>query len=178
MDDVIEDDGPPGINNEFPLIRTMALDDLTALFLELIPADLQPTEDFLRPLLDHETRAVCLACILVFLISRGTVVPRRFQLEAVLGSLAGDGIIAAGTGSGKTLIMIILLLLRPADLCILIVPLKRLQLAHLEAFNSYGINTVVINEDTSVEPALWQVSNIIFDSTKIAINYFKSSRIF
>ena len=101
-----------------------------------------------------------------------------FQLEAVLGSLAGNGIIPAGTGSGKTLIMIILLLLRPANLCILIVPLKRLQLAHLEAFNLYGINTVVINEDTSVEPALWQVSNIIFDSTKIAINYFKSSRIF
>ena len=113
----------------------------------------------MESLAGHQRHNILLACVLVYLLSSGNAVPRVFQLQAVLGSFAGDGII--GTGSGKPLIMIILLLLHPTELCILIVPLKRLQQAQLAAFTTFCINTVVINEDTSDDPVLRNVRRVI-----------------
>jgi hypothetical protein len=53
--------------------------------------------------------------------------------------------------------MIILLLLRPMEAVILVVPLKCLQHSQLEAFTSFGILTVIVNEDTPDDPDLWKV---------------------
>jgi len=113
------------LQTAIPLIRSMALKELAQLFQDLVPSQRQPSDYFLGSLDNTERHTVFLACTLVFLLSHGKVVPWEFQLEAVLGALSShDGIIASGTGSGKTLIMIMLLLLRPAELCVLIVPLK------------------------------------------------------
>jgi superfamily II DNA helicase RecQ len=151
-------DAPALMEQAVPLIRTLGPAQLSKLFQDIIPSQLRPPVFFLDSLDDKQRHTVFLACVLVFVLSLGKVVPRVFQLEAVLGALSGrDGIIASGTGSGKTLVMIILLLLCPTELCVLIVPLKRLQQAQLEAFNSYAIKTVVVNEDTSDDPVLWNV---------------------
>ena len=51
------------------------------------------------------------ACLLVFSVSDGRVVPRKFQLEAGLAAYQGKNtIVNAGTGSGKTLSTVIPLL--------------------------------------------------------------------
>jgi replicative superfamily II helicase len=98
------------------------------------------------------------ACLLVYKLSNGRAIPREFQLQVVLQSLTSrDCVVSSGTGSGKTLIMIILLLLRPMEAVILVVPLKRLQHSQLEAFTSFGILTVIVNEDTPDDPNLWKV---------------------
>ncbi|KAG1828315.1 hypothetical protein F4604DRAFT_1640580 [Suillus subluteus] len=78
-----------------------------------------------------------------------TIVPRVFQLEAILATLNGrDSIITAGTGCGKTLCLIIPNLLRPDTISVTISPLKRLQITQVNACMKYGISTISINEDT------------------------------
>jgi len=54
------------------------------------------------------------ACLLVFSVSDGRVVPRKFQLIAGLAAYEQKhAIINTGTGSGKTLSMVIPLLMDP-----------------------------------------------------------------
>ncbi|KIM52659.1 hypothetical protein SCLCIDRAFT_47169, partial [Scleroderma citrinum Foug A] len=68
------------------------------------------------------------ACVIIHILSGGKIVPREFQLEATLSVLHGrDSVITAGTGSGKTLCIIIPILLRPDKITITVSPLKRLQ---------------------------------------------------
>ena len=68
------------------------------------------------------------ACLIVFVLTATIIVPRQFQLKAVLATLNGqDSVITAGTGSGKTLCIIIPILLRPGTISMTISPLKRLQ---------------------------------------------------
>jgi replicative superfamily II helicase len=85
------------------------------------------------------------------------------QLRTVLADHHGfDCLIAAGTGSGKTLPTALKILLdNPAAALttITLSPLKRLQVTQENDFNSkYGISTVVINEDTPRDDAWWDVS--------------------
>jgi hypothetical protein len=99
------------------------------------------------------------ACLLIFFLSLGKMVPRHFQLEAIAHTLTGqDGLVTAATGSGKTLIMAALSLLRPNDKTVLIVPLKRLQASQNDAFTRFNIPSIIINEDTPDDPELWKVS--------------------
>ncbi|KAF9542091.1 hypothetical protein CPC08DRAFT_717012 [Agrocybe pediades] len=95
-------------------------------------------------------KGICLrACLIIYTVTRGRVVPRQFQLEASLETYQGrDSIIIAGTGHGKTLCIVIPLLLNPKKNAILVSPLKRLQLMQVIYFTSFGICTLPINEDT------------------------------
>jgi hypothetical protein len=109
------------------------------------------------------------AVILIYLQSLGKIIPREFQLEALAESLLGqDGLITAATGSGKTLIMIMIALICPKAFSLVIVPLKQLQQTQAKAFTQYGISAVIINEDTPDDPHLWKVLDTI-------INRFHSS---
>ena len=88
--------------------------------------------------------------------------PREMQLRAVLTDRhRKDALIAAGTGSGKTLpIALNILLDDPAKKLVTITfsPLKRLQVTQENDFNSrYGIPTVVINQDTPDEEKWYNV---------------------
>ncbi|KIK79606.1 hypothetical protein PAXRUDRAFT_95859, partial [Paxillus rubicundulus Ve08.2h10] len=65
------------------------------------------------------------ACMIIYLLTATVIVPQEFQLQASLAILNGkDSIITAGTGSGKTLCIIIPLLLRPQSISITVSPLK------------------------------------------------------
>jgi ATP-dependent helicase YprA (DUF1998 family) len=113
-------------------ILTQTLPQLVLEANQLIPLHQMPSARFLEPLNDEQKTDVLRGCLLVFFLSHGKAVPRDFQLQACLGPLGGrDTILCSGTGSGKTLVLILLLLLRLSDVSLLIVPLKRLQLAQV-----------------------------------------------
>ena len=88
-----------------------------------------PTQyDDLSPFLSTLNTADHLTCLLLFRAANRKV-PRQFQLESMLATMSQhDSIIIAGTGSGKTICMILPLLLDPESISIVISPLKRLQI--------------------------------------------------
>lgn len=132
-----EDAPRPEILNQDPeqvikqLAEAVRLADLPKLRLwaqSAIDRDRLPTDEFIGGLTEVQQLDIYRGCLLVHVLSHGSQIPRQFQLEAVLAGLGGfDGIVSSATGSGKTLIMILLLLLRPNEMAMLIVPLKRLQ---------------------------------------------------
>lgn len=88
------------------------------------------------------------ACLLVFSITDGQVIPRQFQLEAGLAVYYGKNtIVNSGTGSGKTLSMAIPLLMNPEAVGIIISPLKRLQSTQGREFERFMLKPLVINQD-------------------------------
>ena len=117
------------------LVAAVHSADLATLYLlarTAIKPDQLPPNEFLNHISEIQQANVLRGCLLVHVLSRGTKVPREFQLDATLGPLDGhDVIVSSATGSGKTMIMILLLLLRPKEHTILIVPLKRLQQAQV-----------------------------------------------
>ncbi|KAF8834598.1 hypothetical protein BDN67DRAFT_871425, partial [Paxillus ammoniavirescens] len=65
------------------------------------------------------------ACLIIWVLTRGALVPHVFQLQASLTMLQQRGsIIMAGTGSGKILCVLIPMLLQPGSISITISPLK------------------------------------------------------
>lgn len=62
--------------------------------------------------------------------SQGIKSPRFFQVEAAISIIRGnDTIVRAGTGYGKTLVMILVLLHCKSEAAVTIVPLKCLQMS-------------------------------------------------
>jgi hypothetical protein len=142
-----------------PMILDMKLPALVNLASGLASDDRFPPPTFLNVLSEKQCADALRACLLVYKLSSGRVLPRVFQLQVVLESLAGhDCLVLSGTGSGKTLIMIMLSILRPKEYTILVVPLKRLQHSQSDAFAAFSITTAVINEDTPDRPQFWKAS--------------------
>jgi ATP-dependent helicase YprA (DUF1998 family) len=157
-------------------IQGAALDLLERTASDLIQNRL-PTE-YLATLSDNAKVDALRACLIIWVLTRGAVVPRVFQLQASLAMLQQrDSIIMAGTGSGKTLCLLIPMLLRPGSISITISPLKRLQTSQVRFLiikvtvnireqvheqvlecQKYAISTIAINEDTPDDPKLWEVS--------------------
>ena len=123
--------------------------------------------EFIATLNDEEKRDATRACLLVSILTYGRVVPRVFQLQASITMLCRqDSVIIAGTGSGKTLCLLIPILLRPKSISITISLLKRLQTTQISVLSPVlgltnvrrgiqvleserlGIRTIAINEDT------------------------------
>ena len=70
------------------------------------------------------------------MVTNGKKIPREFQLEAVLALLSGrDSLIDAGTGSGKTLCMVLPALLDPKAVSLVVSPLKRLQILQVKCLS-------------------------------------------
>jgi hypothetical protein len=120
--------------------------------------------DFLDSL-DDKDRIICFrVTLLCYYVTNGTQVLREMQLRAVLVDQHGKGyLVAAGTGSGKTLPMALNILLEdPSNnwITLTISPLKRLQSTQENDFNTrYSIPTIVINEDTPRDDAWWSASH-------------------
>ncbi|KAJ7201842.1 hypothetical protein GGX14DRAFT_327680, partial [Mycena pura] len=105
-------------------IRQSPLLKLESLAAEFLPAETLPRA-YLDSL-DDATRSIALrACLLVHLTSRCRFIPRQYQLEAndALENRQ-DGIVDLGTGSGKTLCLIIPNLLHPTTTSMTVSPLK------------------------------------------------------
>ncbi|KAF8548761.1 hypothetical protein OG21DRAFT_1448754 [Imleria badia] len=101
--------------------------------------------DYLATLAENDRTDALRVCLVVFIVTCFTIVPHVFQLKASLAILNGlDGIITAGTGSGKTLpvCLFIPILLRPNLISITIFPLKRLQVTQVRRGDSELINRI------------------------------------
>ncbi|KAG1721428.1 P-loop containing nucleoside triphosphate hydrolase protein [Suillus paluster] len=97
------------------------------------------------------------ARLIIYVLTATVIIPCQFQLEAMPATLNGrDSIITAGTGSGKTLCIIIPILLCPGTVTMTISPLKWLQATQVLESVKYGINTISINKDTPNDPSLWE----------------------
>jgi hypothetical protein len=103
------------------------------------------------------------ACLLIFSVTDGRVIPRRFQLEAGLAAYCGKNtIINAGTGSGKTLSMAIPLLMDLEAIGLIISPLKRLQSTQARELERFLLKPLVINQDSVLSPTEIKVFYIEF----------------
>ncbi len=95
----------------------------------IIPPSLLPPCTFMATLSDQDQITAYRACLLVYVASRAKIVPRAGQIQAALCSIHGkDSIVIAPTGWGKTLCIVIPLLLFPGTISMTISPLKRLQM--------------------------------------------------
>ena len=115
-------------------IRETSLGQLQAAVDELIPRNLMPATEFIQALSLTERTVVFRACLIVFVLSENTMVPRQLQLQAALSELAGfDSNVISGTGSGKTLAIAIPHILLPDRVLFIISPLKRLQITQVRS---------------------------------------------
>ena len=115
--------------NDLQIIRTTTGDQLISRYQDCIPSSQRLTDAFVAKLdpLEQETAYKC--CLLLYTVTGRKKIPREFQLEAMLSLLAGrDSLINAGTGSGKTLCMVLPALLDPKSVSLVVSPLKRLQI--------------------------------------------------
>ncbi|KAK6996228.1 hypothetical protein R3P38DRAFT_2565911 [Favolaschia claudopus] len=118
-----------------------------------------PSRSFLLSFSQTECAIMLRACLVIYSLTRGAMVPREGQLEASMAAITGrDSMVIARTGYGKTLCIAIPLLLQPDTMTITISPLKRLQrMQVLDFMHKYNIPTLGINEDTPNSPELWKV---------------------
>jgi ATP-dependent helicase YprA (DUF1998 family) len=127
----------PLLGMDLETIRNLSGDDLAAKYHE-ISSDQLPGQDFFSNLSASDTETVHKLCLLLYVASKGAKLPRIFQLQATLALLAGrDSLINAGTGSGKTLCMVLPALLDPGFVSLVVSPLKRLQLLQVSVLSSF-----------------------------------------
>ncbi|KAG6805127.1 hypothetical protein H0H92_000586, partial [Tricholoma furcatifolium] len=127
-------------------IQNLSGSDLEQLVVHEIPSERLPGS-FLAELGTADRPVALRACLLAWIVTARSQVPQRHQLEAFLATYHGrDSLISASTGSGKTLIIVLCLLMDdPANhhISITISPLKRLQVTQAEDFNMrYHIPTL------------------------------------
>jgi hypothetical protein len=162
------------LENRLDFIRKCSSVDLFSLICNLsLESDSRMPSDFLSSLGDVDKIFCWRAILICYMVTREQQIPREMQLRAVLADHQGfDCLIAAGTGSGKTLPTALKILLddpAAALTTITFSPLKRLQVTQENDFNSrYDINTVVINEDTPRDDAWWDVSVFRFSLIKVS----------
>src|ERR1700683_4304767 len=91
----------------------------------LVHSFLMPAAEFINALSLSERTDVFKACLIIFVLNDCTMVPRQLQLWAALTELAGFySTLISGTGSRKTLAMVIPHILRPKRVSFIISPLK------------------------------------------------------
>jgi replicative superfamily II helicase len=113
--------------------------------------------------LSKEDKTICYCvALLCYCVTLSMQIPCEMQLRVVLTDQhKKDSLVSAGTGSGKTLLIILNALLDAPDkqlVTLVISPLKCLQVTQENNFNTqYGIPAVLINEDTPREDTWWTV---------------------
>ena len=150
-------------NDTLDQIHTLSL---PALQLELdqlaVPVHLLPDTNFMDSLTEKQRMETLRMSIICWKTSGYSIFPRQYQIEASLAMLQGqDTIIDIGTGYGKTLCMILPLLLQPNSISIVISPLRRLQILQVEEFTRWGLKAIAINQDTPKDDALYMVRGLL-----------------
>ncbi|KIY53333.1 P-loop containing nucleoside triphosphate hydrolase protein [Fistulina hepatica ATCC 64428] len=107
-------------------------------------------------------------CAITWFITNRSQCPRENQLRGAVGiALGRDTFVNATTGSGKTLIACLNMLLHdPEDTprtFLMLDPLLRLQNCHAEEMSErYGLSVAVINEHTKHDDVIWQACIVIY----------------
>ena|SRR5215471_7985313 len=84
-------------------IRKLTGDNIVSKFEGISSSHQLPGPDFLTKLSISQQETVYRCCLLLYTVTNGKKVPRKFQLEASLTVLTGqDSLIHSATGSGKT----------------------------------------------------------------------------
>lgn len=108
---------------------------------------------------DEKIDALC-TCLIIWILTRGTIVPHIFQLQASLAMLHHcDTVIFAGTGAGKMLCLLIPMLLHPGLILITISPLEHLQTSQvrnrfLETLTVYKNNRALMTVENMASAPL------------------------
>jgi hypothetical protein len=151
----------PSLSERLRYLRSCSGDELAQLVSDLCLEERLP-----RAFLDglsEEDKTICYrVALLCYCVTLSVQIPREMQLRVVLADQhKKDSLVSAGTGSGKTLPIVLDALLDAPDkqlVTLVISPLKRLQVTQENDFNTrYGIPAVVINEDTPREDTWWTV---------------------
>lgn len=98
-----------------------------------LPQDRLP-QDYIDGLQPGQQELAFKFCLLAWEVTAGSEIPRRNQLEAamIMYARCQDVLVIAGTGSGKTLIIVLLILMEDeASLVVTLSPLKRLQITQV-----------------------------------------------
>ncbi|KAG1759353.1 hypothetical protein EDD22DRAFT_1052066 [Suillus occidentalis] len=105
-----------------------------------------PTE-FIEPLHISQRQNIVDSFARLDFLTEGTKQPKLFQLKCLMSLLASRHVVVrAATGAGKTLAMILPLLLSPNKIAITV-----------NEFVQYGIPSIAINHDTPHDKTLWNV---------------------
>ncbi|KAF8054015.1 P-loop containing nucleoside triphosphate hydrolase protein [Lyophyllum atratum] len=149
----------PTLAEHLNIIRSLPDHEIRALVASQIPQAKFPSA-YVEQLEDNDRSTAYRVCLLTWTVTGHEQVPRELQLRAFLAMHHGrDSLVDAGTGSGKTLVIVLSLLLdNPQDhhLSITISPLKRLQISQANDFNTqYLIPTLAINDDTPRDNSFW-----------------------
>ncbi|KAJ7799009.1 hypothetical protein B0H14DRAFT_2617425 [Mycena olivaceomarginata] len=91
--------------------------------------------------------------------SKGTKTPSELQIRAAIAvRQRKDLVVRSGTGTGKTIAMILPVLMLPKDAVVITIsPQHLIQDNHVAEFCKYGIPSIAINCYTPDTPALWDV---------------------
>ncbi|KAF5367721.1 hypothetical protein D9758_009814 [Tetrapyrgos nigripes] len=124
-----------------------------------IPAHMLP-RDYIEGLSCAFLKKLCYQlCLVCWQVTKRTQCPKPLQLEfACAVHKKQDVFMNVGTGFGKTLAMILLLLLADGSFIVIIIsPLKRLQASQADALREkYGLCAVIVNEDSPKDDAYWK----------------------
>ena len=145
----------------------------------ILQDDLDPLCSFIISLpLDSDERALALrAILLLYTVTAGAKVPCQMQLESILPVMSNlNSLVNAGTGLGKTICMVLPVLLDPTSITLIISPLKLLQMnqvypcqdisdcvTQVTEFAQFSVDVQCINSDTLDDIELWKVSFDIID---------------
>jgi len=178
---------PDAVQEKMQTIYDVPSPDLLVHAEAILQDHLDPLRSFLAALspVGNELPFALRAMLLLYTVTNGAKIPRQMQLKSLFPVMARlDSIINAGTGSGKTICMVLPVLLDPGTITLIISPLKRLQINQVRLillffkrtdsimspqvaeFAQYGIKAQCINSDTPDDSELWtvcfQTSFIIF----------------
>jgi hypothetical protein len=127
-------DTVPTLEEYLGYVRLASGDDIELLLSNAINLNTLPTT-YLEKLSKEDRITASRACLLAWAVTGGIQIPRELQLRACLETYHGrDSLINAGTGSGKTLPIVLNLLLddpRENGISLTISPLKRLQVTQV-----------------------------------------------
>ncbi|KAK7051030.1 hypothetical protein VNI00_005142 [Paramarasmius palmivorus] len=112
---------------------------------------------YISTLQDDNLALALKAIIIGYLITDGREISRELQVDAVRMSYEKDSAVFAGTGSGKTLIIAILIWMTgDRKVCFTVSPLKRLQSTQAKDFRlKYKIPKLAINGETDRTVKFW-----------------------
>jgi superfamily II DNA helicase RecQ len=138
------------------VIHALSDTDSTDSVISQLDTNILPSSAFLDTLSPHDASKAKQACLIAWALTR-RIILKEWQLGGTLDILAGrDTILNAGTGSGKTMLIILPALLRPGSISITISPLKRLMASQAAELGRYGLRAAIVNEDTTHDPELFK----------------------